>query len=52
MGNDKITMDAISRAELHKLVIDLQKQVDELRATIGTFDKRTDYTGIGGVKIS
>ena len=34
------------------LLIDLQKQVDELRATIGTFDKRTDYTGIGGVKIS
>ena len=30
MGNEKITLDSISRADLHKLVIDLQKQVHEL----------------------
>ena len=30
MSSDKITLDSISRADLHKLVIDLQKRVDEL----------------------
>ena len=30
MGNDKITLDSISRADLHKLVIELQERITEL----------------------
>ena len=30
----KITLDSISRADLHKLVIELQKEVDELKENV------------------
>ena len=36
MGNDKITLDSISRADLHKLVIALDKRITELEAKVNT----------------
>ena len=35
----KMTLDAISRADLHKLVIDLQKRVAELEDIVKNTDK-------------
>ena len=36
MGNDKITLDSISRADLHKLVIELQERITELEGMVKT----------------